>query len=141
MAVNFLTQQYTAMNYRDNPKVMSLLSARLQIRDHFGMEYIYVDYRDLKERDMIQLASDHLALTMLYPLSYLADFHRTYVTPDFMTHVRPLVEAAKPLATKGAFLGIDPVKSAILKGIVLFSGVNYQAFDTEEDALLFLSEK
>jgi hypothetical protein len=129
------------MNYRDDPAITLLLSERLQIKDHQGVEYIFTDYRKLKESEMIKLSTDHLNLTMLCPLPFLSDYHDTYVTPDYMTHVRLLVDAAKPIMSKGALLGIDAVKATILKGIVLFSGVNYQAFETEQEALLFLTGK
>jgi hypothetical protein len=129
------------MSYREDPAVIALLSERLQIRDHQRVDYIFVDYRRLKEGGMIKLATDHLKLTLLCPLPFLADLHGAYLTPDFMTHIRPLIDAAKPVMNKRALLGINPVKAMILKGVVLFLGVNYQVFKSQRDALFFLTGK
>ena len=118
--------------------VQDLCSDRLIIETHKGFEFIFVDYRGLKEQEMMDLASRHGALTLLTKLSFIADLNNTYITPAYMEHVRTQVIATRDIMIKGALLGIDPVKEMILKGLVFFYGANYRSFETWDKAIEFL---
>lgn len=118
---------------------MSNLANRLTIEEHNGKQIIFVDYRGLKEKEMIELVNNHLELTLKTKLPFLADYHNAYVTPGYMIHAKHFAETTKQIITKGAFLGINKVKSFILKGVVQFIGVNYQAFVNRDQAIEFLT--
>jgi len=121
-------------------EIQALCSAQLSIQSHMGFEFVFVDYRGLKETDMIKLASQHADLTLLTGLSFIADLNDAYATPAFMDHVKILVKAVSHISYRGALLGIDPVKEMILKGLVRFFGANYRAFEDREKALRFLMD-
>jgi hypothetical protein len=112
---------------------------RLIIEEHNGKQLIFVDYRGLKEKEMIELVNNHLELTLKTKLPFLADYHNAYGTPGYMAHARVFAERTKGIIDKGAFLGINQVKSFILKGVVLLIGVNYQAFESKDRAIEFLT--
>ncbi len=120
---------------------MKNISERLTIEEHNGKQFVFLDFKGLKERDMIALDKAHMKLQLVYKLPFLADFHNTYVTPEFMSNTKRLIELYKGIIEKGAFLGIDKVKSWILKGVVLVHCYNLKAFDTKEQAKYFLIEE
>jgi len=88
---------------------------------------------------MIELVKKHLDLTLETKLSFLADFTNCYVTHQYMVHARQYVEATIKVIEKGALLGIDPIKGGILKGIIHAYDVNYQAFESIDEAIDFLT--
>lgn len=121
-------------------EIQALCSPRLSIQSHNGFEFVFVDYRGLKETDMIKLAGQHADLTILTGLSFISDLNDTYATPAFTDHVKSLVTSTSHIPFKGTLLGIDPVKEMILKGLVMFFGANYRALENREEALQFLMD-
>ncbi|WHZ07395.1 MAG: hypothetical protein OJF59_001148 [Cytophagales bacterium] len=119
---------------------MVVMTDRLRIERYNNKDIIFVDYRGLKEKEMIELVMRHQKLTEETRLPFLADFHETFATPGYMLHAKEFVKATRPLINKGALLGIDIVKAWILKGILLTYGVNYKSFPSKEDAIEFLTE-
>ena len=119
---------------------MNTLSDRLNIEEHNGRQIIVVDYKGLKESEMIELVNQHRELTLQTKLNFLADFHDTFVTPGYMIHGRKFVESTKDIIDKGAFVGVDSVKSWILKGVLHDYEVNYRSFESVDDAIAFLTE-
>ena len=118
---------------------MDKMTDRLTIEEHNGQRIACVDYRGLNENEMIELTNIHLEFSLNEKLPFLADYHGTYVTPEYMKHGRKFAELTKHIKNKGAFLGVSQVKSFILKGVVIFFGVNYRAFDSKEKAIEFLT--
>lgn len=118
---------------------MNLPLERLTIEVHNGKEIIFVNYAGLKEIGMIELVTRHQALALQTGFPFLADFRNTYVTPAYMKHAKRFVEATKQTIDAGAFLGVDSVKSMILKGVLFMYGVNYKAFENKEQAIAFLT--
>jgi hypothetical protein len=114
---------------------------RLIIEEHKGKQIIVVNYNGLKEKEMIELIKKHLELTLVTKLSFLADFTNCYVTHQYMVHARQFVEATIKIVEKGALLGIDPIKSGILKGLIYTYDVNFQAFETMDKAIDFLTSE
>ena len=120
---------------------MNNISDRLRIETEHDIRYIFVDYTGLKEKGMIELINNHLALTLETKLPFLADFNNTFVTPGYMSHAKHFVTQTKNIIDRGALLGINKVKSFILQGVLLTFQVNYKSFKTKEEALRFLSQK
>lgn len=118
---------------------MNKISERLTIEEHNGRQIIVVNYDGLKEMEMIELVNHHLTLTLETKLPFLANYRNTYVTPRYMIYGQKFVASTKGVIEKGAFLGVDPIKAWILKGVVIMHGVNYQAFDTADKAIEFLT--
>jgi len=112
---------------------------RLRIEVHNHRQIICVDYSGLKEKEMIDLDIRHLELTLQTKLPFIGDYRNCYVTGEYMKQGREFVELTKHIINKAAFLGIDDIKSFILKGICLQYGVNYRAFDSKEKAIEFLT--
>ena len=119
---------------------MSEKSDRLRIEVHNGRQIISVDYSGLKEKDRIELDIRHLELTLQTKLPFIGDYRNCYVTVEYTKHARQFVELTKQIVNKAALLGVDEIKSFILKGICLQYGVDYQAFDTKEKAIEFLTK-
>jgi hypothetical protein len=123
-----------------NAIVPKSLSNRLFIEAHNGQQIIIADYSGLKQQDMIELHKMHADLVTNTGLSFIADFHRTYVTPPFMILAKTLVVRYQHLNLKAGFMGVDKVKDPILKAFALFNKLDFRAFETKEDALRFLIE-
>ena len=119
---------------------MNKESDRLRIEVLNGRRIVFVDYAGLKEKEMIELAIKHLELTLQTKLPFIADFRNCYVTGEYMKQGRKFVELTKQIVSKGAFLGVDIIKSFILKGVCLQYRVNYKAFDSKEKAIEFLTK-
>jgi hypothetical protein len=118
---------------------MNNVSDRLTIEEYNGRQIIFVDYKGLKESEMIELINRHMELTLETKLPFLADFHNTYATPGYMIHARKFIESTKTIIDKGALVGIDPIKSWILKGLLYAYKVNYKSFETVDKAITFLT--
>jgi len=112
---------------------------RLTIEEHNGKKIILVNYNGLKEAGMVELIKRHQELALQTGLPFIADFKNTYATTGFMKHARRFVEATKPTNDKGALLGIDSIKSMILKGVLILYRVNYEPFENKEQAIAFLT--
>ncbi|MFN4945745.1 MAG: hypothetical protein ACK57K_05225 [Chryseotalea sp.] len=105
-------------------------------------ELVLVDYSYLKEREMIDLTDYHrLWAKGKHNTSFIANYIGTYGTPAYMKAAYQFTEETKSSVIRGAFLGINGPKVALLKGIVYFMNVNFKAFDSEEEALTFVTEK
>jgi hypothetical protein len=124
-----------------NPIVPELFYNRLFIEGHNGQKIIVADYSGLKPPEMMELHKMHVDLLAKTGLSFIADFHSTYATPSLMNLARSLVPAYQHLVFKGAFLGVDKIKSAILKGFTMAYNLDFRAFDTKEDALGFVTKR
>jgi hypothetical protein len=114
---------------------------RLSIEVHGGKEIIMVDYRSLKEKEMIELLQANFELvTQTRIRLILSDYRNCYVTPAFVVEAKKFTEATMMQIDKVGLLGIDSVKSWILKGILLTYPVNFKPFDTKEEAIQFLTQ-
>jgi hypothetical protein len=71
--------------------------------------------------------------------SFIANYIHTYGTPAYMKAAYQFTEETKNHIQRGAFLGITGPKVALLKGVTYFMQVNFKAFDTEEEALAFVT--
>ncbi len=118
---------------------MNLNSDRLIIEEYNGIKIIFVDFKGLKEKGMIDLIDNHLELTLQTRFPFILDLHDSYLTPNVMTHGKRFADLTKTIVDKGALIGINQVKSYILKGVVYFYGVNYKSFNTKTEAIEFLT--
>jgi hypothetical protein len=105
-------------------------------------ELVLVDYSYMKEREMIALTDHHrLWAQGKQNTCFIANYIGTYGTPAYMKAAYQFTEETKNHIQRGAFLGITGPKVALLKGVVYFMSVNFKAFDTEEEALTFVTEQ
>eukprot|EP01136_Pigoraptor_vietnamica_P025530 Opistho-1_new@79625 len=119
---------------------MADISERLKIETSNNIRYIFVDYTGLREKEMIELVKKHQELTLQTKLSFIADFHKTYATTGYVLHGKHFVETTKSIIDKGAFLGVDKVKSFILQAILLTHNVNFKSFGTKQEAIDFITK-
>lgn len=104
-------------------------------------EICTVDYRDLKEAEMIKAASElrQLIAQDNKPVVVLTIFNdKAYVTPAFMRHAEKETAEVLHLLDRVAFLGLSPTKKIILNGYNLLFRRNFRAFATREEAIDYL---
>lgn len=117
------------------------MNSRIQRIQYKGIEIIKVDYRHCKEHELIALTLEHkqIILSENKVSFFLADYHYTYGTPDYMKAAKDFTQSTRHLVKKGAFLGITGPKVFLLKGITFFIEVDFKTFDSEAEALEWLS--
>jgi hypothetical protein len=114
---------------------------RLSIEVYGEKQIILVDYKGLKEKEMIALLHANFELVTQTKIRLiLADYQNCYVTPAYVVEAKKFTELTMPDIDKVGLLGIDSVKSWILKGILMIYPVNYKPFHTKEEAIQFLTE-
>jgi hypothetical protein len=114
---------------------------RLSIEVHGSKEIIMVDYRGLKEKEMIELLHANFELVTQTKIRLiLADYQNCYVTPAYVVEAKKFTELTIPDIDKVGLPGIDSVKPWILKEILLTYPVNFKPFDTKEEAIQFLTQ-
>ena len=114
---------------------------RLSIEVYGEKQIILVDYKGLKEKEMIALLHANFELVTQTKIRLiLADFRNCYVTPAYVVEAKKFTKLTMPDIDKVGLPGIDSVKSWILKGILMIYPVNYKPFHTKEEAIQFLTE-
>jgi hypothetical protein len=126
--------------FKKKTEVVLNISDRLVMEEYHGKQIIYVDYKGLKEAQMIALINKHLELALEIKLPFVADYNNTFVTPGYMLHARNFVNSTKEIISRGAFLGSDTIKASILKGVASMYGVDYRSFESKEEAIFFLTQ-
>lgn len=113
---------------------------RLRIIHANGVEILYLDYSNLKEDAMIELLLEakNYAIAQNKKLRILNNFTNTYVTAAYMGVIRREVPKLLPLIHTQAMIGFNQPKIWILKGLNLLLSTDYQAFETEAEAIDFL---
>ncbi len=108
---------------------------------HSGKEVIYVDYRGQSEEEMLATAGD-LREWLLAERRYhlrLVNISEAYATPKFTSFIRQLGKDAKGIPVKAAIVGITGAKKVLLKGYNRLLGGAMRPFDTEDEALEYLT--
>lgn len=118
---------------------MKSLSDRLIIEEHNGVKIISLTFTGLREGEIIELIQRHMELSLQTRLPFLIDLKGSFLTPNVMVHGKKFAELTRHIVDRGALIGVDRVKSLILKGVVFLYGVNYKAFETREQAIEFLT--
>jgi hypothetical protein len=113
---------------------------RISIEVHGEQQIIMVDYKGLKEKEMIELQQANFELVTQTKIRLiLSDFRNCYVTPAFVVEAKKFTAATLQHIDKVGLPGIDSVKPWILKEILLTYPVNFKPFDTKEEAIQFLT--
>ncbi len=103
---------------------------------------VVVDYSDLKEEDMLS-AQNRLAevvMGMNIAVRIISKFNsRCYISSKFMRQVEDSTKVALHLIESQAVVGLTPVKKLILKGYNFMFNLDIRNFETEEDAITFLT--
>jgi hypothetical protein len=106
-----------------------------------GKEILSIDYSDLKENEIIKLASEisELVRSDNKNVLVLCIFNdKNYITPKIMRHMEAETGPLVHLVNKMALIGLSPVKKVILKGYNLFLKRNFVPFDTRDEAISYL---
>jgi len=113
---------------------------RLKRISYHGKEIILANYSGLKEEEMIELTNQHRDLVLHEGKEsfFIANYENTWGTPGYMKAAHDFTQATKPFIKRGAFLGINGPKVALLKGVTYFLKVDFRSFNNEQDALDFL---
>jgi hypothetical protein len=105
-------------------------------------EIIVIDYSDLKEVDIMVLASQSLQL-VLYdnrPAAIMSIFNeRNYGTRKVIKHMEEVNRKHMHLVEKQALLGLTATQKIILKGFNLILQRDIKAFATKEEAIAYLT--
>lgn len=106
-----------------------------------GKEIISIDYSGLKPDAMIELFNEtkKLVVSNNKECLLLANFGKTFITPQFVRHAEREMTPLKHLIKKNAFINLSSPQRMILKGFRLFIGSeNYVAFDHYDEAIAYL---
>lgn len=114
-----------------------------QWKQYKDIDYIYLDCRNLKEEEMITLLED--AAEIMKPrkdkVVVLANVTGAVIYPDFMERFKALtVEVYKEKVARTAIVGVDGIKTVIIKTYNFLMGRDVRTFSSEEEALNYLYE-
>ncbi len=110
--------------------------AGYSIIDYKGKEILYLDYRGMNEKQMIQTldeATEH-ALQDNKPRLLLTNITGTFVLPDFLKKAKEEGKRTKHLTLKSAIVGVEGPKKVLLKVYNYFVGDEMKPFEDEEEA-------
>jgi len=102
-----------------------------------GKKVLYVDYRGASnEDDMLANLKKEIEIerTLTEKTLLLSNFQDTYVSPNYMNEVNKTgKEIRSKIISKTALVGIQGVKSILLRSYITFTGQKeMKTFDTEE---------
>ncbi len=110
--------------------------AENSIIDYKGKEILYIDYRGMNEKQMIQIL-DEVTKQSLHdniPRYLLTNISGTYVLPDFLKKAKEDAKRTRHLTLKSAIVGVEGPKKILLKFHNLFVGSEMKPFHDEEEA-------
>lgn len=108
-----------------------------------GREVLMVDYSDCNQEAMIALATQlcELALAENKDSLVLNIFNnKNFITPKVMRHFEDVTNRTIHLVDKMAIVGLSPTKKVILKGYNLLFKRDFKAFNTREEAIIYLMD-
>jgi len=112
-----------------------MLENRIQEINYKNTEILYVDYRNLREDDLIKLmrlVDDFVVKTDKKNLLKLNDVREQYTSASVLSEIKRSSKLQNPYIKKSAYLGIVGVKKILLAAINRVSSIGAKAF-TELD--------
>jgi hypothetical protein len=108
-----------------------------------GHSILVIDYSNLKEPEMIQLAIEVKAhiLSVKMPQLIINNFRNTYISSGYLRHMERETVHVEPFIKRNVLVGLNTPKMMILKGFNLLLGTDYQAFSDERSALEYLIQE
>jgi hypothetical protein len=110
--------------------------AGFSIIDYKGNEVLYLDYRGMNEKQMIQIVDEATERTIQdnKPRLLLANITGTFVLPDFLKKAKEDGKRTKHLTLKSAIVGVEGAKKVLLKVYNYFIGNEMKPFNDEVEA-------
>jgi hypothetical protein len=107
----------------------------------YDKEIIVVDYANCKEVEMMELAQKATDLIKEDASSklVLSRYSNMFITPAAVRFFEREAKAVQPFLAKNALIGLNTPKKMILKGFNLLMGTDFRAFDSEKEAIEFLT--
>lgn len=104
---------------------------------------LVIDYSNLKESEMIQLAIDVKAhiLSVKTPQLIISNFRNTFISSKYLRHMERETEYVEPYIKRNVLVGLNTPKMMILRGFNLLLGTDYRAFSDERSALEYLIQE
>ena len=114
---------------------------KIQKIQHKGKEIVYIDYRGLKEEEMLELASSLRDFLLTDPGHHLrlVNITDTPATRKFTSYIRQLGNETKHIPVKAAIVGITGAKKVLLAGYNKLLGGAMRPFDDENAAKDYLT--
>jgi hypothetical protein len=108
-----------------------------------GHSILVIDYSNLKELEMIQLANDVMdhILSVKLPQLIISNFKNTYISSGYLRHMERETMYVEPFIKRNVLVGLNTPKMIILRGFNLLLGTDYRAFSDERSALEYLIQE
>ncbi|HPI03731.1 MAG TPA: hypothetical protein PLB12_05805 [Candidatus Goldiibacteriota bacterium] len=118
---------------------------RVQWTEHKGKKILVSDMSNIRDVEHVVSILDEVDKKFnesTEKVRHLLNVENTAATPDFMEKAKALGKKNAHLVYKDAYVGISPLKSVLLKGFLLFTGVSDKAkvFNKVEDAKDWLAD-
>ena len=113
--------------------------------EHKGKKILYSDFSNIRkpEESIDQLyVMEKKFRESKEKVRHMLNFENTAVSPEFMDAAKKVGLGLMPDAVKNAFVKVSPLKSVLLKGLLLFTNgtEKTKVFDSKEDAINWLVE-
>jgi len=120
-----------------------MLKNRIQNIIYNETEILYIDFRNLREDDLIELmklVDNFVVETGKKNLLKLNDVRGQYTSTSILSEIKRSSKLQNPYIKKSAYLGIVGVKKILLAAINRVSSIGAKAFTEFDEAQKWLAE-
>ncbi len=109
--------------------------------DYAGKKILYVDYSGSTKEDALKILEEAAGIfrSSKEKILSLDNYTNGYATKEFMDRAKQLSDVFSTKRKKGAAVGVQGMKKVLLNTYNIFAKDKIKPFDTEEEALLYLT--
>lgn len=110
--------------------------------EHKGQPILYVDFRNKADSELSAVLAVQIAevVKASRPVRILTNVEGTALSQEFMDEAKQIAKAVlKPRTERSAVVGVEGVKSSLLRAFNSFVGSKMRPCTTEAEALDFLA--
>ena len=134
---------YSKPNHENCITSRPATSDRIQTLQYRGKNILHLDYSNLSEKQYLKANQDiekYLCKLNKNNLLILTDITGDHISIDALKNSKKMSESIKKYVKKNAVIGLSTSHSVFLKAMKYFTDLNIKSFDTEEEALEWLTD-
>src|SRR5512140_1056047 len=117
---------------------------RVRLEDINGHRIVMIDCRNCTPAEMIDVLEQVQDLVTSQPpnsVNTLTDYTGAQFDRETFQRMKEVAAFDRPHIVRAAFIGVDTLPDVIHKGMENFSARRFEIFETQEDALAYLTQE